>query len=83
MMGSVFGLVLEHGVEDAGQLVSGGGDGFRFAQAGAHGAVVAAQATLGMGQGLGCQAQDSSRSGWCGGFALRGTLLVLVGRLLG
>jgi len=42
----VFGVVLEHGVDDAGEFVRRGGDALGFAQLGLHVAAVAAQGTL-------------------------------------
>lgn len=50
--GNVFGLVLQHRVDDAGQFVSGSGDSFGFAQFSPHATVERAERAIGVGQGL-------------------------------
>ena len=47
-------------VEDAGELVRGGGEAFGFAQAGFHPATILAELVLAAAQGLGGEAQGGS-----------------------
>jgi len=54
---TILGLVVEHGIDDAGELVGGGSDSFGSAETGTHGAAETAQGALGMGESLGGDAE--------------------------
>lgn len=59
----VGGLGGEHAVDDAGDFMSGGGDGFGWAEAGAHAAVEVAEAGVALAGRLGGEAKRGGRRG--------------------
>src|SRR5487761_2274089 len=76
----VFGSFGQHGVDEAGQFVGGGGNGLGFVESPGEATVVGTESRLTSTQGKGCHAQGLSQSIRC---VFRGTREYLATRDLG